>query len=177
MDHDQRFKTLIQTFFVEFLLLFFKPWADRLDAAAVEWLDKEVFPEPPEGERRILDLVGKLPTRAAVRGQRPGEPDHWLALIHIEIESPDRATPLRPRMFDAYVQLRRKYGLPVLPIGLYLRVGLDGIGDSGRLRRALLGAAAGAAWRYLYVGLASAARMRLRNTWRATTGWAWPWRP
>ena len=31
-------------------------------------------------------------------------------------------------MYDAYGQLRRKYGLPVLPIALYLRVGLDGLG-------------------------------------------------
>ena len=128
MDHDQRFKNLLQTFFREFLLLFFHRWAERLDATAVEWLDKEIFPDPPEGQRRILDLVAKLPTRQAVAGVRPGEPDQWLALVHIEIESPDKATPLRPRMFDAYVQLRRRHRLPVLPIGLYLRVGLDGIG-------------------------------------------------
>src|SRR5262245_38480586 len=31
-------------------------------------------------------------------------------------------------MFDYFVQLRRDTGLPVLPIGLYLRVGLDGVG-------------------------------------------------
>jgi hypothetical protein len=31
-------------------------------------------------------------------------------------------------MFDYYVQLRRDTGLPVLPIGLYLRVGMDGVG-------------------------------------------------
>ena len=54
MDHDQRFKHLIQLFFLEFLQLFFKNWAERLDAAKVEWLDKEVFIDPPEGERRIL---------------------------------------------------------------------------------------------------------------------------
>lgn len=128
MDHDQRFKNLIQTFFEDFLLLFFKDWAERLDASAVEWLDKEVFPDPPEGERRILDLVGKLPTRQEVPGQRPGEANQWLALVHIEIESPDKVTPLRPRMFEAYVQLRRQHQLPVLPIGLYLRVGLQGLG-------------------------------------------------
>lgn len=128
MDHDQRFKTLIQTFFQEFLFLFFRDWAERLDAAAVEWLDKEIFPEPPEGPRRTLDLVGKLPTRQAVAGQRPGEAEQWLALVHIEIESPDTAAPLRPRMFDAYVDLRRRHRLPVLPIGLFLRVGLDGTG-------------------------------------------------
>ena len=128
MDHDQRFKTLIRTFFQDFLLLFFHAWAERLDAKAVEWLDKEIFPDPPDGARRILDLVAKLPTRQEVDGQRPDESKEWLALVHIEIESPDKAAPLRPRMFDAYVQLRRRHRLPVLPIGLYLRVGLDGIG-------------------------------------------------
>jgi hypothetical protein len=128
MDHDQRFKTLIQMFFLEFLLLFFKPWADRLDAEAVVWIDKELFYEPPEGDRRVLDLVGKLPTKQPVAGDRAGADEHWMALVHIEIESPDKAAPLRPRMFEAYAHLRFKYRLPVLPIALFLRVGLDGIG-------------------------------------------------
>ena len=48
---------MIKVFFREFLLLFFKDWEARLDVGAVEWLDKEVFPEPPEGPRRVLDLV------------------------------------------------------------------------------------------------------------------------
>lgn len=127
-DHDQRFKTLIQEFFGDFLKLFFAPWAERLDCGAVEWLHQEVFPDPPEGTRRVLDLVGKLPTRQVVPGQRPGEPSRWLALVHIEIESTDKAAPLRPRMFHSYVNLRDKHGLPVLPIGLFLQVGLNGIG-------------------------------------------------
>ncbi len=128
MDHDQRFKILIQMFFLEFLQLFFKEWADRLDASAVQWLDKEVFLDPPGGHRQILDLVGKLPTKKGVLGQRPGDPELWMALVHIEIESPDSVAPLRPRMFEAYGQLRRLHKLPVLPIGVFLRVGLDGIG-------------------------------------------------
>jgi hypothetical protein len=127
-DHDQRFKTLIQEFFADFLALFFAPWAEKLDCGAVEWLHQEVFPDPPEGMRRVLDLVGKLPTRQAVPGQRPGEAERWLALVHIEIESPDKAAPLRPRMFHSYVNLRDKYSLPVLPIGLFLKVGLKGVG-------------------------------------------------
>src|SRR5207237_5017606 len=104
------------------------PGAERLDASAVEWLDKEVFLDPPEGHRQVLDLVGKLPTRQSVPGQRAGEAESWLALVHIEIESPDKAAPLRPRMYEAYGHLRRQSGLPVLPIGLFLRVGLNGIG-------------------------------------------------
>jgi hypothetical protein len=125
MDHDQRFKTLLQAFFTEFLLLFFAAWAKRLDTAHVEWLQQEVFPDPPQVERRLLDLVGKLATREAVPGQGPGEPDQFLALVHIEIESPDKANPNRPRMFRRYVYLRDKHALPVLPIALYLHVGLE----------------------------------------------------
>ncbi len=52
----------------------------------------------------------------------------WLALIHVEIEHEDTVQPLRPRMYQYYEQLRRQYRLPVLPIGLYLGVGLSGIG-------------------------------------------------
>jgi hypothetical protein len=96
--------------------------------AAVQWLDKEVFPEPPEGARQVLDLVAKPPAKQVSPAQRPGESEQWRALVHIEIESPDKAAPLRPRMFDAYVHLRRHHRLPVLPIGIFLRVGLDGIG-------------------------------------------------
>jgi hypothetical protein len=63
-----------------------------------------------------------------VQSPRSADSEQWLALVHIEIESADKAAPLRPRMHEAYSQLRRDYGLPVLPIGLFLRVGLDGIG-------------------------------------------------
>jgi hypothetical protein len=150
-DHDQRFKTLMQEFFGEFLQLFFAAWAERLDCSQVQWLDKEVFPDPPEGLRRVLDLVAKVPTRQEVVLSRSGTPSAWLALVHIEIESPDKVAPLRPRMFRSYVYLREKYGLPVLPIGLYLQVGLDGIGVDTyeehfwELRAVL--------FQYLYVGL------------------------
>jgi hypothetical protein len=51
-----------------------------------------------------------------------------LALVHVEVESRDSVQPFRPRMFEYYVQLRRDSQLPVLPIGLFLRVGLDGLG-------------------------------------------------
>ncbi len=127
-DHDQRFKELIREFFGDFLRLFFADWAARLDTEKVEWLDKEVFPDPPDGTRRVLDLVAKLPTREAVPGQHPGESEQWLALVHIEIESPDTANLLRWRMHRSYTSLRERHGMPVLPIALFLKVGLDGIG-------------------------------------------------
>jgi hypothetical protein len=128
VDHDQRFKTLLREFFPDFMRLFFADWAERFDFSQIEWLDKEVFPDPPQGERRVLDLVAKLPTRQAVPGQRTGETERWLALVHAEIESEDSVQPLRSRVHDYYEHLRHLYKLPVLPIALYLRVGLEGIG-------------------------------------------------
>jgi hypothetical protein len=126
-DHDQRLKVLLKEFFEQFFLCFFPAWAGRFDFDNIVWLDKEVFLAPPQGEKRQLDLVAQLRLR-------PGAPlpcegaTELVALVHVEVETRKSAVPLRPRMFDYYVQLRRDTGLPVLPIGLFLRVGLDGVG-------------------------------------------------
>ena len=50
-----------------------------------------------------------------------------MALVHVELESRASTLAFRPRMFEYYVQLRRDTGLPVLPIALFLRVGLAGL--------------------------------------------------
>jgi hypothetical protein len=125
-DHDQLFKELLKEFFPDFFRLFFPVWAEQFDFTQVEWLDKEVFPDPPQGERRTLDLLAKLPCRVPpVTGKESGP---WLALIHIEVESPESVAAFRPRMFAYFGHVRAKHNLPVLPIALYLRVGLEGIG-------------------------------------------------
>jgi hypothetical protein len=150
-DHDQRFKTLLQLRFDDFLRLFFSTWADRFDLKQIEWLNLEIFPDPPKGHRRTLDLVAKLRARQQVRSRPVGKRRNWLALIHVEIESHDRVAPLRPRMWQAYHHLREKHDLPVLPIGLYLRVGLGGVGiDTYEEHFWELDAVR---FRYLYVGL------------------------
>jgi hypothetical protein len=127
-DHDQRFKVLLHEFFAEFFQLFFPKWAERFDFAHVEWLDKEVFTDPPQGEKLVLDVVAQLPTRQAVAAQRTEEAESWVALIHVEVESRDSVVPLRSRMHSYYEEVRQRHRKPVLPIALYLRVGLDGVG-------------------------------------------------
>jgi hypothetical protein len=126
-DHDQRLKALLKEFFEQFLLCFFPAWAARFDFSDLTWLDKEVFLAPPQGEKRHLDLVARLRLRPGAPPPQPGLTE-LLALVHVEVEARESVQPLRPRMFEYYVQLRRESQLPVLPIGLYLRVGLDGIG-------------------------------------------------
>jgi hypothetical protein len=127
-DHDQRFKVMIREFLSEFLTLFFAEWAKRFDFTRIEWLHKEVFLDPPRGETRNLDLVAKIPVTQVVEGQRAGEEDSWIVLIHIEVEANDRLTHLRPRMHDYYKDLRDRYHLPVWSLALYLKVGRDGVG-------------------------------------------------
>jgi hypothetical protein len=123
-EHDQRFKTLLREFFPEFLNLFFPEQAARLDLTNLEWLDKEVFPDPPQGDVLVLDLVARvrrLPTSEDAGGET-------VALVHVEVESRDAVAAFRRRMFQYYEALRRRYDEPVLPIAVYLRVGLEGIG-------------------------------------------------
>src|SRR5207237_9056132 len=69
----------------------------------------------------------RLRIRPEAPPPQPGLAD-LLALVHVEVESRESAQAFRPRMFEYYVQLRRDTQLPVLPIGLFLRVGLDGVG-------------------------------------------------
>jgi hypothetical protein len=80
-----------------------------------------------ETHEAVLDLVARLRLLPGVPPPSPGVTD-LVALIHIVVENRPSAAALRPRMFDYYVQLRRDTRLPVWPIGLYLRVGLEGAG-------------------------------------------------
>lgn len=126
--HDPRFKRLLKEFFSEFFWLFFPDWAARFDFASISWLDKDLVSDALKGESRYVDLVAMLLTFESVSVGDDLSADHWLALVHVEIESADTVVPLRRRMFQYYEPLRVHHGLPVLPIGLYLRVGLNGIG-------------------------------------------------
>jgi hypothetical protein len=106
---------------------FFSRWAAQFDFTQLNWLDKKVVLAPPAGERWHLHLVAPL----RIRPDTPPSPEGFadlLALVDALVEARDRIEPLRPRRFAYYMQLRRDGQLPVLPIGLFPRVGLQGIG-------------------------------------------------
>jgi hypothetical protein len=126
-DHDQRLKILLKEFFPAFFQCFFPKWADRFDFDDIDWIDKELFLAPPKGEKRQLDLVARLKLRPDAPPPRPDVSD-LIALVHVELESRASTPEFRPRMFEYYTQLRRDTGLPVLPIAVFLKLGLDGIG-------------------------------------------------
>jgi hypothetical protein len=77
----------------------------------VEWLQQEVFHDPPQGQRQKLDLVGKLRTNWPLSPRDSAiEAETWLALIHVEIEHRDTVVPLRGGILDYYKQLRKVSG-------------------------------------------------------------------
>jgi len=77
MSHDQLAKTLISTFFADFLSLTLSDTAPRLRPAEAVFLDKEIFTDWPDGDRRELDLLARVPV----------EQEDLCLLIHVEIES------------------------------------------------------------------------------------------
>jgi hypothetical protein len=150
-DHDQRLKILLQEFFDLFFALFWPDRARLFDFEQVTWLETEAFPDPPQGRRRALDLVARIPLKQPVRSD-DGEPiEDLVAIIHVEIESADRVKPLRQTMFQYFAHLRQKYSEPILPVALYLRVGGDGIGKDCYVES--FGDLEVVRYNYLYVGL------------------------
>jgi hypothetical protein len=121
--HDQRFKALLQEFLPDFLRLFFPNRTKGLDFEGLEWLQQEVLSDPPAGDVYLMDLVAK------VRSRRAGDnPTVAAMLVLLEVEARDAATETRAWLYHYYEALRRRHGLPVLPVALYLRVGMEGVG-------------------------------------------------
>ncbi len=150
-DHDQRFKTLIRTFFADFVRAFFAKWAEHFDLDHVEWSETEVFPNPPEGSRHRLDMIAKLKVIKPFEKPLAGDGDRMIAAVHVEVESPETAAVLRPRMPYYYHFLRNTTGLPVLPIAIFLKVGFDGVGIDTVEEH--FGDLTPIRFQYLYVGL------------------------
>jgi hypothetical protein len=118
-DYDQTFKKSLQLCLHDFLRFAVPKIAPHLDAERAQWLEKEIFVDPPKGSRRHADLVAKLPVKEST--------ELSLVLVHIEIESADSATDIRRRMFDYYYGLYREYQLHIVPIVLFLNMsqGID----------------------------------------------------
>jgi Domain of unknown function (DUF4351) len=108
INHDQLFKELLTTFFIEFLELFFPAVLEYLDTDSIEFVDKEVFTDVVRGEKNILDLV------ALAKFQ---EQDYSF-LIHVENQA-SSAPEFNRRMFRYFCSLFLKYEHPIYPIVIF----------------------------------------------------------
>jgi hypothetical protein len=96
-----------------------------------------VYPDPPHGRLLTIDLIARIPLKSSAT-EDEGAPAVQTILLHLEIEADDTVEPFRKRLYDYFHYLTTKYGPIVLPIALYLRVGLKGQGKD-HYRIAVLG--------------------------------------
>ena len=108
INHDQLFKELLTTFFVEFLQLFFPEVLEYLDVDSIQFVDKELFTDVVEGEKKILDVV------ALAEFQQ----QNYSFLIHIEAQASNQID-FNQRMFRYFCSLFLKYNRPIYPIVVF----------------------------------------------------------
>ena len=108
INHDQLFKELLTTFFVEFIELFFPEVLRYLDTSSITFVDKELFTDVTQGRKKILDVVALTKFR---------EQDYSF-LIHIEAQA-SQQTDFNRRMFRYFCSLFLKYDRPIYPIVVF----------------------------------------------------------
>ncbi|AXM88174.1 transposase [Anoxybacillus ayderensis G10] len=108
IDHDRLFKELIQTFFEEFIVLFFPAMHEHIDFHHLSFLSEELFTDVTAGEKYRVDLL--------VETKLKGE--DGLVIVHIENQS--YVQPSFPeRMFIYFSRLFEKYRKPIVPIAVF----------------------------------------------------------
>ena len=108
INHDQLFKELLTTFFVEFLELFFPSILEYLDTDTIAFVDKELFTDVVGGEKKIMDIV------ALAKFQQ----QNYSFLVHIENQA-SNDTEFNRRLFRYFCSLFLKYDYPVYSIVVF----------------------------------------------------------
>ena len=108
IDHDRLFKELIQTFFEEFILLFFPEMYEYIDFQHLSFLFEELFTDVTAGEKYRVDLLVEMKLKG----------EDGLIIVHIENQS--YVQPSFPeRMFIYFSRLFEKYRTNVVPIAVF----------------------------------------------------------
>ena len=118
-SHDQLWKDLFRTFFPDLLFLLDPDLAERLlgglSAGGITFLDKELFHDLPEGERREVDLLAEIALPAGERKIR----------VHVEIEKRWRSEiGRRVARYSQHLYLRQTG--PVISVVVFLHGGPSG---------------------------------------------------
>ena len=115
IDHDQLFKQLLTTFFLEFLELFTPEFFAAIDPQSLEILPLEYFTDIQAGERKAMDVI----IRVNLLG-RPNAPASSRVSVVVNCEHQSSTEPdFQRRLFFYFAQLHRKYLQPVYPIALF----------------------------------------------------------
>jgi predicted transposase/invertase (TIGR01784 family) len=108
IDHDQLFKELLSTFFIEFLELFLPQVAAAIEPDSVVFLPQEYFSDLTTGDTKIIDLLAQV----RLAGQEVG------FLIHLEAQASSKTNFAR-RMFFYFARLHQKHLQRIYPIVVF----------------------------------------------------------
>lgn len=106
--HDALYKELLQTFFVEFLELFFPQVLEYLDLSTLTPVDKEVVKQASFSDKRTADVL--------MQARFKGTASYFL--IHVENQAKSDLRFGR-RLLNYFVRLHELYGYPVYPIVVF----------------------------------------------------------
>ncbi len=114
--HDHLFKSLFRAFFRQLLLLVDVQLAARVaPETAIEFRDKELIPNIPEEDHRVVDLLAAVPDSTG----------GWAFLVHVEIER-NALKDFGRRLWDYSIRLRGSYPEPLVSIVVFLHGGPPG---------------------------------------------------
>ena len=108
IDHDRLFKELLETFFVEFVELFFPEAYEAMDLEHIRFLQQEVFTDVTRGDKHLVDIL--------VETRLKGKPG--IVLVHVENQAKAQSD-FAERMYIYFSRLYQEHRCLILPIAVF----------------------------------------------------------
>ena len=108
IGHDRLFKELLETFFGEFVELFFPQVYEAIDLEHIKFLQQEVFTDVTRGDKHRIDIL--------VETRLKGE--SGIVLVHVENQA-SAQKDFAERMFIYFSRLYQKHRCRVVPIAVF----------------------------------------------------------
>ena len=106
--HDRLFKELLETFFSEFVEIFFPQVYEAIDLEHIHFLQQELFTDVTRGDKHLVDIL--VQTRLK---EEPG-----IILVHVENQASIQKE-FAERMFVYFSRLYQEHRCRILPIAVF----------------------------------------------------------
>jgi hypothetical protein len=106
--HDRLFKELLETFFSEFIEIFFHQVYEAIDLEHIQFLKQELFTDVTRGDQHLVDILVQTRLKEA-----PG-----IILVHVESQASVQKD-FAERMFVYFSRLYQEHRCRILPIAVF----------------------------------------------------------
>lgn len=108
IDHDRLFKELLETFFAEFVELFFPEAYEAMDLKYMKFLQQEIFTDVTRGDKHRVDIL--VETRL--------KNETGIVVVHVENQA-QAQSDFAERMFVYFSRLYQEHRCRILPIAVF----------------------------------------------------------